>query len=800
MIASDLAVVRSFLEDAISDQIHLVAILPDGPTAGRDFGTDIEAALAWATSANGSGKNVYWTVNSVSQGVNKKPAKADITQARFAHVDIDPPKDGSAWDRDKALAYLQALTAQPSFIVDSGNGLQAFWRLDGQEYAQEQVEAVNIALRDHFGADSCQNIDRLMRVPGFVNYPNKKKREAGRKPTLASWVQEDSGEAFTLDQITAALPAATPIEQAASNDPQLPAGLHTLAMNPTGLDRSANAFAFACAALREGWKDAEIVNVLLDARYPVSAHCLDQNDPQRATRRAVESARKAVREESATEAAQDVVEPWPEPVDLWASPEAPRLPEGLLPSVIRDFARAKAESMGCDPAGIAMAALATCAGAISDEIKLQPKRNESWTECARIWVGLVGNPSTRKSPILKAASKPLREREKELAAEHTQKLSRWLKLSKDEQKAAPEPIRERRLVEDATIEALQTVLKDTSRGIMSVQDEMSGWFGRLEKYSNGGGSAADRAFWLQAYNGGGYSVDRVGRGSFHIANNSISLAGGIQPEPLRNLANGSHDDGLIQRILPVILAPATLGSETSSEGAEQRYSELFERLELLKPPHEAGTIAYARAPKVTLSSAAQAVRWELEAEHMELVRAFEGMSIKLATALGKHDGLFCRLCLIWHCVETEQGSTVGFEIGKDTAERVAAFLRQFIRPHLFSFHIGVLGMSGVQDELQKMAAWIVAKGIKTAAAREVLEAGQAFRGYNADEVRVLFEKMEAFGWGSVTVPSGRAYKPRFEVNPRVFELFAQRGEAERERRETAQKLMAEAFKSRREGG
>ncbi len=490
-------------------------------------------------------------------------------------------------------------------------------------------------------------------------------------------------------------------------------------------------------------------------------------------------------------------EPWPEPVDLWASPKAPSLPEGLLPTVIEDFARAKGESMGCDPAGIAMAALACCAGAISDEIKVRPKPNESWTEAARIWVGLVGNPSTKKSPIIGQAIKPLRKREAAFADEHREAMREYQALPKESQQAREAPIRERRLVEDATIESLQNVLKDTPRGIMSVQDEMTGWFGRLEKYSSNGGSAADRGFWLQAYNGGGYSVDRVGRGSFHIRNNSISLVGGVQPDPIRRLANGSHDDGLIQRIIPVMLAPATLGSEVSSAEAEQRYRDLFDRLELLKPPHDESVKYYAQPPVVTMSATAQALRFELEAEHMELVQAFEGMACKLATALGKHDGLFARLCLIWHCIETEQGTTVGSEIGQDTAQRVAAFLRHFIRRHLYAFHIGVLGMAGVQDELQKMAAWIVAKQIKTATAREVLEAGQAFRGYSADEVRVLFEKMEAFGWGNVTVPSGRAYKPHFQVNPRVFELFAQRGAAELERRETAKRLMAEAFEVRR---
>ncbi|MEE1876813.1 AAA family ATPase [Altererythrobacter litoralis] len=293
MIEPDSDMARSFFAETISDQIHLVAIIPDGATIGRSFGIDIETAIAWATAQNGQGKNVYWTVNGVRAGVNKKPTKADITHARFVHVDIDPPKDGSAWDRNKALADLQGLASQPSLVIDSGNGLQAFWRLDGQAYTQEQVEAVNVAIRDHFGADKCHNIDRLMRVPGFVNYPNKKKRDAGRVPALASWVQEDSGEAFTLDQIAAALPTDTPFEEAANSAPQLPAGLHTLAMAPKGQDRSDDAFAFACAAIRERWSDAQITNILLDARYTVSAHCLDQDDPQRAAQRAIDNARKA---------------------------------------------------------------------------------------------------------------------------------------------------------------------------------------------------------------------------------------------------------------------------------------------------------------------------------------------------------------------------------------------------------------------------------------------------------------------------------------------------------------------------
>jgi hypothetical protein len=100
------------------------------------------------------------------------------------------------------------LEIAPSFIIDSGNGLQAFWRL-AEGAPKGHVEEVNIVLRDMFNADNCQNIDRLMRVPGFVNFPDEKKRQRGRIPCLSSWHPdcEDNGSIHTLDELRSAFPA-----------------------------------------------------------------------------------------------------------------------------------------------------------------------------------------------------------------------------------------------------------------------------------------------------------------------------------------------------------------------------------------------------------------------------------------------------------------------------------------------------------------------------------------------------------------------------------------------------------------
>ena len=182
-LAPDREAIASFLE-GVGQGLHLCSLVPDGGCKGRWFGDDITSAINWAASENSQGKNLYWTVNLVVDGHDKKAKKTDIVAVRFAHVDIDPPKGGGAFDKVKIEVGLVALPFPPSLIIDSGGGLQAFWRLAGPAEPSD-IEAVNRGLAEHLGGDNCHNIDRLMRLPGTVNYPNAKKRSAGRTNSLA---------------------------------------------------------------------------------------------------------------------------------------------------------------------------------------------------------------------------------------------------------------------------------------------------------------------------------------------------------------------------------------------------------------------------------------------------------------------------------------------------------------------------------------------------------------------------------------------------------------------------------------
>ena len=300
---ANVVIVRDFLLRSIAEHIHVVVIAPDGQPLpyGRWFGDNVAAAADWIVQENAKGYNLYWTVNIVREGLNKKPAKEDMRAARFVHVDVDPPKDGSAFDRQGLLDTMEAMREPPSFVLDSGGGLQAFWRLDELAGNLPAVERLNQRLAHDLGGDHCHNIDRLMSLPGTLNFPNALKRSKGRVPTLASIVFEDAGEsteAEALDAILPSLPAHVEQERVAvalsgvttkglqdigitAADPLFP-----LITTPA-LDRSKAVMRVAGALVRRGRSDEDIAGLLLNPDLAISAHCYDQPNPMRPVMRAL---------------------------------------------------------------------------------------------------------------------------------------------------------------------------------------------------------------------------------------------------------------------------------------------------------------------------------------------------------------------------------------------------------------------------------------------------------------------------------------------------------------------------------
>lgn len=300
---------ETFFKTVIPDQIHLTAIHPDGasPITSQDFGANADEAAAWAVQQNSAGWNVHYTTNLVSPLLNKKPTKTDICGCRYVHVDIDPPKDKLWSDAEREEVFQRVISGPiaPSFVIWSGNGWQVLYRLSDTAIDQHILEQANRGLIAYFGGDvGTHNIDRLLRVPGLINYPGEEKRKRGRTEQLSRLVVNEPEMSFRIEDLLRAFPAPVQkpratheikfreVELLTADDLNLPpdASIWKTIDEPAGIDRSADTFKFACEGFRHGLDDHQIMGILLNPENAISSHCLDQKDPRRAAQRAIEAA------------------------------------------------------------------------------------------------------------------------------------------------------------------------------------------------------------------------------------------------------------------------------------------------------------------------------------------------------------------------------------------------------------------------------------------------------------------------------------------------------------------------------
>ena len=451
---------------------------------------------------------------------------------------------------------------------------------------------------------------------------------------------------------------------------------------------------------------------------------------------------------------------------------APPLPSGLLPVVIEAYAEHEARAKGVVFHAPAMAALTVCAAAIPDHVQVKVKVHEPWHECARLWVALIGPPSAKKSPTIRSTMVPLKRLEKQEHARWRQLKADWDKADKESRGDAPMP--RRYILNDTTIEAGGKLLAENPQGMLIERDELAGWFGAMDKYSSGKGAAADRAFWLQAWNGGAYTVDRVSRASVYISNLSVSILGGIQPDAIRRVVADTVDDGLLQRLIPITVGSAGVGEDSPDLGHSfKEYDALIARLAVLKPQ------------VIKFNAAAQEVRRAFERHTHELAH-LEILSPQLAAFCGKLDGLFARLALIFHCCESQPPSD---HVSEEIALRVDRLMKEFIIPHAMRFYLEIAGETGTMASARNIAGYILSKNVERLTFGILTRDCWPCRRRSRDEVMRMLEPLEMFGW---LTPDDPILPRAWTVRPKVHEQFAEQAAQERQRREAVRTTLQQA--------
>ena len=484
--------------------------------------------------------------------------------------------------------------------------------------------------------------------------------------------------------------------------------------------------------------------------------------------------------------------PQPQPMNIFAEFPAPPIDAGMLPRVIAEYAQECGDLIGVDQAMVAIPAIVSCAAALHDDIKIQPKRHETgWTESARLWCAIVGTPSVKKSPAIRRATKRLRKIDHDLAednaraaAEHAEQMEQFKDAKKEAKKnggsitAPQKPMMHRMIVEDITVEALSEVLKDNSRGVMCIQDELSGWFGSMDAYSGGKAGNKDRAAWLQAYNGGFRQVDRVMRGAVHIPNFSVSMIGGIQPDAIRRIAKDMTDDGLMQRFMIVIGRNSTEHDRAEDAYVSRAFADLVDHMHAIQG---SGNV-------VTLSEPAHVVRERLMAYAGEL-SDYPALPSGLRSHLGKWSGLFARLLLVYHAIECsgEKKHPCQRPVSGECAEQVENLMRRFLLPHALSYYTDILGESGDLEHARWIAGHILSKGLSVISNRDLMQSYKQWRGMDDWRRQRVMQVLEDMSWVFPFIEEGKPVSRRgattWTVNDQVHELFAKKAKDEAQRRD-----------------
>jgi len=414
--------------------------------------------------------------------------------------------------------------------------------------------------------------------------------------------------------------------------------------------------------------------------------------------------------------ANQIPDSWADPRPLVADlPPAPVFnPDVLLPKLLKDFVLDTADRMPCSPDYVAATLLVALGSVVGAKCALKPKRRDDWLIPANLWGGIVGDPSSKKTPAisqvmrfidgleLKASEKSellLKAYEAEMAAyeAHRKTIEQEMKVavkgkglnrSMGDLKAdlesleKPEAPHVRRFrSNDATTAKLADMLSVNPEGMLVFRDEITGLLASWDKQGNEG----DRAFYLESWNGTQpYRQDRIGRGEVWIPNHCLSLFGGIQPELLARyligLSNSLDNDGRMQRF-QVLVYPEQVTwvwrDRFPTKGIREGVRDLFHHLSVFDP-EEAGAAPateFTKLPSFHFDDEAQQIfiDWSTDLNTVRIPK--ESMPL-MRQHLAKFERLFCSIALILHLTQVRPGPAISAE----TAMRAAAWT-QYLEGH-----------------------------------------------------------------------------------------------------------------------
>ena len=464
----------------------------------------------------------------------------------------------------------------------------------------------------------------------------------------------------------------------------------------------------------------------------------------------------------------------------------------LLPDPLQGWARDTVDRMQCPADFIGAALMVALGSVIGAKVVIRPKQNDDkWSEAPNNYGGLIGQPSSKKSPAMAAAMAFVNKLEALAAARHKEALLHYkakkqlaevhvkrskasavtrvsdavepdwdheartyaddLKLLDDE-----EPSPRRYLASDINPASLgEIVRRNPDRtGVLIARDELQGLLQAFEHDD----TSALRPMFLEGWKGlNPHRIDRISRGYIYIPTLCISVFGTIQPGVIAPHIRAAQEegkgaDGLLQRfqflVWPELPKTWKRVDRKADRTLEAKAFEVFEMLDRLTPEAcGAQTDEPDGRPYLRFSLEAQAVfdAWQEGLE--KAMRGRDDLSA-LDSHVYKYPALVASVALICHLAEGGKGAVS--KAALDKALRWAAYLET----HACRIYgSGPLAVTLAAKSILKLAKdGRLPKADFTA--RQVHRKGRAQIG-KAAIVEEALELLEEYGWvGSVEKPTG----------------------------------------------
>jgi hypothetical protein len=478
--------------------------------------------------------------------------------------------------------------------------------------------------------------------------------------------------------------------------------------------------------------------------------------------------------------------------------QLPEFPIDTLSADCRGWVERAARGAGVTAAHVAVPMLGICGSLIGTARRVMASR--SYIQPMTIWAALVGFSGTGKTPGIDATRRALAQVErdrapkiadmkrahetkveharalrdawkaqlKEIANESIVSLDKYRSTAKADPAMPPEAVdpgpfvAPRLHVSNATVERFAQLLEVQRQGALLLADELASLFLNMSRYSGG----QDNEFWLEAWNGGSYTVERMSRPAIVLDHLLIGVVGGLQPDKLARSFKGDLD-GMYARVLfswPPEPAYRPLADDVAQ--VEPEIVNAITRLvELEGGQSKEGGFA-PRAVPLSLEAVerfeqfrqfAHARKHALDGREREWWAKGPAHALRLAGTLCFMDWAFV-------------GGQEPTEVGVHCVEAAVRLVRDYFWLHARAC-LRQIGLSDRHQDARRVLRWIAANR-KTEVGREELRRDALGQKLDAAATDALLEGLEKASWLKKVVeyhsPKGGRPVTRWHVNPALL--------------------------------